>query len=386
MKRRNLLGKLGTAGTVFLAGCTTLLEPESETDTSTPTPRDTDASTETETYTKTPNLLEQTHSAGDLDGVVQELEQDSATLNLQPADTNAEYANSVIFEQYNGELNVELDLGQALNQRRFEHPLTQEPIIREFYENAHREEWRQTIHDQYIEAGDGENILQLKEEIAWNLYQNGANLDERIEESGVQELWFKYAIANPDIDGISSVHNGIKAAAYQKLDREHGFNTFYWSHDSLGENGDHGLIAATENPTRNQEETSEQENYTIETNPGVEQQIAEVAESNYFNGDNAGANGYVEHPAEQDYNNVGKESAMYGFTGMIKSGSPDLWDRAANFPDSLAHHFTDEWFHNPSSEPAFNHFDRMNTAAYLAEANNGRLHHTENELQFEAYG
>ncbi|WP_135829850.1 hypothetical protein [Halorussus halobius] len=398
--RRQFLGT-AVAATVGLAGCSgTDQDQQDRSNGSTgittiseeQTTIATGETTTGETTTKGRNPLEQTHQAEDLESVAEELERDSVTLNVLPANENAEYTNSIIFDKYNGELNVELDLNQALNQRHFQHPVTGKGFVYEFFANAHKPEWRQSVHQQYIEAAGGENQLKLKEEINWagngdkdksTSFKHGENLDKRIEESGIQDLWYKHAIADTRIDGISSVHNGIKAAAYQSLDQRHGFNTFYWDHDSKGENGDHGLIAATEQPTRKPEETGNQENYTIETNYQVEQQIATVAESNFFQGDNAGVNGYVEHPAEHDYNNTSEEIGMYAGTALQKSDSQDLWDKAKNVSGGFAHHFTDEWFRNPESEPAFNYFDRMNAVAYIAEENNVTVHHTRDKLRFE---
>ena len=358
-----------------IAGCA-----DGESNQSAGQPRETEEETETPTETpeETPEPTpepSQPYSANNI--------QEAGTLNLIPEDENADYADSIIFNQYNGEIDVELNLDQALNQRHYNNPVMTEPVVEGFYKNAHKENWRQRIHEQYIEAANGENILGLQEEIDWNLYQNGDNIDERIEESGIQDLWYKYAIANPDINGISSVHNGIKAAAYQGLDMEHGFQNFYWDHDSAAPNGDHGLIAATEQPTRNPGQTNQQQNYTIETDQGREQEIATVAESNYLNGDNTGAGADIEHPAEHDYNNTTKELAMYARTGVEKWES-EVWDNVGDIPESLYHTFTDEWFHNPESEPAFNYFDRMNAAAYIAEENGGTVHHTEDEIRYES--
>lgn len=371
--RREVLTALGTTGTTALAGCGSD-SSESGNGTGTSTATETPTETETEEGTPTPTPTpEPTYPATYIE--------ESGTLNLKPVDPDAEYADSIIFKQYNGEIDVKLDLEQALNQRHYHNEVETWPEVEEFWKNAHKEEWRQKMHDKYLEVANGENVLELKEKVDWDKYMNGNNIDERIEESGIQDLWYKYALGK--LGQISSVHNGIKAAAYQSLDQKHGFNTFYWDHDSLAENGDHGLIAATEQPTRNPEKTGQQENYTIETNYQVKQQIAKVAESNFFQGDTEHINSYVEHPAEHDYNNTSEEIGMYANTALQKSDSQDLWDRAKNISGELGHHFTDEWFHNPASEPAFDYFDRMNAVAYIAEENRGIVHHTRDELTYQ---
>lgn len=375
INRRRFISFLGVSAVGASSGCSGLLSEQTDANPSEPEPT-------TTTHTEQPSPTE-TETAEPGQPYDAENIQEAGTLNLIPENPDADYAQSIIFNQYNGEIDIQLNLDQALNQRHYNNPVMSEPVVEGFYKNAHKESWRQQIHQQYIEAANGENILGLQEEIDWNLYQNGDNIDERIEESGIQDLWYKYEIANPDINGISSVHNGIKAAAYQGLDQEHGFQNFYWDHSSQAPNGGHGLIAATEQPTRNPSQTSQQQNYTIETDQGREQEIATVAESNYLNGDNTGAGADVEHPAEHDYNDRSKERFMYTQTAMEK-WEADLDEHIGDIPESLYHTFTDEWFRNPESEPAFDYFDRMNAVAYIAEENGGTVHHTEDEIRYES--
>ena len=75
---------------------------------------------------------------------------------------------------------------------------------------------------------------------------------------------------------------------------------------------------------------------------------------------------------------------MYIYTGAWNGDKDQIWDSIGNFPDSLAHEFTDEWFRNPESQPAFDYFDRTNTVAYLAEENDGYVDHTKDELRFRS--
>ena len=345
-------------------------------------PEATTQSVQTTGEATTTGPYDRTYSATELDTVVSGLEADEVSLSLVPADEDADYADSVIFSEYTGELRLELDLDRALDQRQYHNPVTTWSHVQDFHENAHKNKWRREKHEGYIKEFDGENVLELKEEVDWDLYQNGGTLDERLEQSGVHDLWYKHAMTHPEIDGISSSHNGIKAAAYQALEHRHGHDTFIWQHFSEGSSAGHGLIAATENPTRDPEQTAQQQNYTIETNYQVEQQIANVEESNFFNGDNAGSNGNVEHPAEHDHSK--DETGMYMYTGAWNADGA-IWDKVRNgFPDSLAHEFTDEWFRNPESQPAFDYFDRTNTVAYLAEENDGYVDHTKDELRFRS--
>jgi len=389
LQRRELLAALGAAST-GLSGCTQLLNEDpsptpTETATaSTPQPTETPTPTEeptaTETETPTPDPYNEKYGIGELDKFFQQASTNEVTLNLQPTqETSA--TESVIYSEWNGDLTVKGDVEEMIDQRHHEHSLKNSPPVEPFWKNAHKKEWRQKIHSQYIEQANGENILGLTETIDWELYINGDTPHERIQESGILDQWFKWAIASPDIDGISSVHNGYIATALQSLDNKHNHNTYIWDHQ-VGGKAHHGVYAIIENPARKPENVDQQTNYIGETDQGRQQLIASVADSNYLKPDNKdGVASYFEHPSEQDYDK--DELGMYwGLATTL--GDADINDKLrGGTSEQLVDEFANEYFPDEDGDyaPAHNYIDRMCAAAAIAEMNDVDVSHSEDQIE-----
>ena len=348
--------------------------------TQTPTP--TEEPTATETETPTPDPYNEKYGIGELDKFFEKASTNEVTLNLQPtAGTSA--TESVIYSEWNGDLTVKGDVEEMIDQRHHEHSLKNSPPVEPFWKNAHKKEWRRKIHSQYIEQANGENILGLTETIDWNLYINGNTPHERIQESGILDQWFKWAIASPDIDGISSVHNGYIATALQSLDNKHNHNTYIWDHQ-VGGKALHGVYAIIENPARREENTGPQLNHIGETDQGRQQLIASVADSNYLKPDEEGEVGGVaeryEHPSEPDYDN--KEEFMYSQLALEK-WEGDIYDKEGKISDNLVDEFVNEYFPDEDADyaPAHDYIDRMCAAAAIAEKNDVDVSHSEDQIE-----
>jgi hypothetical protein len=343
-RRRFLQATGATAAAGLLAGCTTGTEDDT-------TPRSTSTAPNTivETSSET-EPLEQTHAVEDLDTVVQELEQDAVSLNFHPADPDAEYADSVLFTEYSGELDVKIDLEQAEKQRHHNQISTTAPQVQEFKNNILDEEWRQ----QLAQEADVKNPQDL---LDWDTYTDESlSYRERMTESGMVNFW--YAFESEKFDGISSTNNQYKAAALQETETQLGFDTFIWDYGIPG----HGLVSAIENPTRNEENTESQETYIIETDFTDRQQITKWENSQYQNTEL--------HPARE-----GVERRKKGFYLRTAVGKDEYeYEETYNMQMKSIEQFI-EFFRNPESSPAYDHLDPMTATAYTIEENiiNGEL-------------
>ena len=264
-------------------------------------------------------------------------------MSFTPADPDAGYAGSIIFSEYSssgdGVLNVELDLGQVIEQRHHDNASANSPIVEEFVENVDAPEWRQNLLEEDPSIS----------EIDWETYTDESlSYGERMIESNMWALW--YVFENQRFGGISSTHNQYKAQALQGAERVAGFDTFVWDYGIPG----HGLVSAIENPTRSDDGTAQQETYIVETSFAEGQQVVPWDNSQYSE---SGL-----HPAREGVD--GHSDAFLGRTGHGK----DEWQLEVEYSFQLGDEFI-EFFRNPVSSPAYDYLDPVATAAYLAEEN-----------------
>ncbi|MFB6216183.1 MAG: hypothetical protein ABEJ72_04335, partial [Candidatus Aenigmatarchaeota archaeon] len=338
-----------------------------------PTATPTETATETPTETPTPDPYSKDYGLEEIGEALDRVDDAEVTLNIIPTE-ETEATESVVYD-WNGELTVKMDVEEAIHERHHEHRQMEVKPMKTFIENVHDPEWRQKIHDQYIEQAGGENVLGLKEEMDWELYINGDNPHERFQESGLLDQWYKLSIASPRINGISSVHNGLIAATLQGTDNKHqdkhGKQTYIWDHEVSGK-AIHGVYALIEEPARTEDEMDQQQNYIGETHYARQQLIASVADSNYLKPDDSG--GVAErysHPAEQDFD--GEELGMY-LRLCISAGDADIVEAIKEgTSDELVDEFVNEYFpdDDASYAPAHDYIDRVVTAARIAEVNDG---------------
>lgn len=340
IRRRRLLAKAKVLGAAVLAGCSS--GGGSSDDDSTADPRggtSDDSTTDSgnsgtdggdDTSDSGPSdeeLLAQTHAATQVETVVQQLDLDSVTLNFNPADSDAGYADSVVFSEFSasgdGVLDVELDLGQAIQQRHHGNLAAQNQHVQEYVDNIEDPEWRQQILEEDPTI----------EDIDWEIYTNDSlSYGERMRQSMMWGLW--YVFEESRFGGVSSTHNQYKAQALQGAERVACFDTFVWDYGIPG----HGLVSAIENQTRSDDGTAQQETYIVETSFAEGQQVVTWDNSQYSE---SGL-----HPAREDVGD--REEGFYGLTGIGKDEA-DLYE-PVDVPMSGAEAFI-EFFRNPESSP-----------------------------------
>lgn len=309
--------------------------------------------TPTQTPTETVDPYEQVYTPDELDEVLEQLDEGSVSLNLVAADEEAEYAESTVYDKFNGDITVEVDMDQAIQQRRYGNETSQLDIVQDFAEVvANQDDERvQEINEQYLEV-DGEDILGTGSQgVDWDIYTDESrNFRERMLESGLLDLWYKREYAEYGI--ADSTQNHIKAQALQQAEREAGFDTYVWRYESAG----HGLMGAVENPTRNQEETDQQQTYVMETVPNYDEQIVTWENSKYSEG-----NGPAPHPIDPN-SSLGYEASPLEALGKGNSES----NINVNLDEELVEDFNEN-YRNPGSAPFMNYSDQMISAAYISE-------------------
>jgi hypothetical protein len=290
----------------------------------------------------------------------------------------SEIQDSILFDQYNGEIDVEIDLDQAYEERHHTVHIGGDKgeKVEAFIENAADPKWRQQVHENYEEEIGG-NPVEFRSEVNWGMFTNQLNdLRTRLVDSGVYGLWVKYEIA--ELGGVTSSNNDLRAAGLQGIEDRYGSDSFFWDYLVEAQVGHHGLVSAVENPTRSEEERTDQEVYVLETDPFNEQQVASVGESNYLGDDKSGVGEEFEHPAEEDTEE--NETTLYTRTalGHLEQAYDHL-----NVSDSMVDSFV-EFFKNPESEPAYDLIDPMTATAYIADHNDGQVSLEEGEIRYEA--
>lgn len=353
LQRRAFLTGLGTAAT-SLAGCTEILsrdQPSQPAETPTSTPTESPTQTDSPTPTEPP-----AYSADNLEEASHLLE-DGATLNLIPVDD--QQPESVVFDQYNGELDVELNLNEAINQHHEYDSSRASPVVQEFVENVDDPEWRQQI----LEEHGSEEVP-----IHWDVYTDESrNFGERMRDSNIWGLWYAFEVVR--MGGVSSTNHELKAAAFQGTEQKAGFDTLTWGYEIPG----HGLISAIENPARIEDDAEAQETYIIETDFGDGQQVVAWDNSNY-------SEDKEKHPARRDVDWGGNDGEQER-RGFYKGTSIRLADDYFEVGEELTDRFI-EFYRNPESEPAYQHLDPATTAAYIARENGGEVSLTEDSIEY----
>jgi hypothetical protein len=180
-----------------------------------------------------------------------------------------------------------------------------------------------------------------------------------MKKSNMWEFWYEFEKVK--LGSVGSEHNQFKAQALQGAEQKAGFDTFVWDYGIPG----HGLIGAIEKPTRNPEETDQQETYVIETDFGdsESQQIATWIKSQYQDEEL--------HPVRDEID----RGERYFLSRTARGATEDDLRKYTNLPPHLnAEEFT-QFFKIPESSPAYDHLDPVTATAYLAEENmvNGEL-------------
>ncbi|WP_440990642.1 hypothetical protein [Haloarchaeobius baliensis] len=374
---------MATLGSALLAGCSGTDDSQRPTEQTSlrTTTRDRQTTLETatptdvETTSQEEQLLAETHAADELDGVVGRLEYGSTTLDLQPADANADYAASTVFDTYNGELTVALNLNQAFRHRHTSLPDawgveegTEGYQVRQFIENISQRNmaWISLVNNDFAEADGNEHLPELRDEIDLDTYTNEElDFETRMAESGIYDLWTKHEIINLPGGGGSELDQ-FMAAALQGTELNAGFNTFIWDYNIPG----HGLAGAIENPTRNPDETNRQETYVLETDDRAtaEQRIQTWEDSPYRTGD-----GIAPHDAHESNTgaNMYSETAFYNFERgelvSIQNGQ-EIGERF------------DQFYREPESTPAYHLLDPLMAAEYINDMNEASVSLAESTL------
>jgi hypothetical protein len=331
--RRQLLSLLGISLSA-VSGCSQLgLTSQPSADES--PPNDDPAETKTEQRQKN------THQPHELEDVVRQLEQDSVTLNfvVPEGEENAEYSNAPIYSEFNGELDVELNLAQAREQRHHGQLANKNEYVQEWINNITDEEWRN-------------ELLELDDtvEFDWDTYTDeDLSYEERMKQSNMWALWYVF---ESDRMGVSSDNNELKAAALQETERQAGFDTFIWDDGIPG----HGLVHGIGYPTQKQKEAENQETYVIETDYGdsEQQQVAKWANSQYQTSQ--------QHPAREEI----EEGEEWFYVRTAKGKGNSVFNGAYEVSDDLVDQFAD-LFNGPGTAPAQPYLDRMAATMFILE-------------------
>jgi hypothetical protein len=346
MKRRRYVSALSSASLASIAGC--------QGDGS----NQRDVQTTTRTTSTTPK--EKIVAATELDDVPGMLEEDGTTLDFRPA--NNQQPDSILYDEFNGELPVALNLNQAREQRYVDNEAGNHPVVQQFVSIVGKQdtETAQKYHEKYMQAAGGENLLGFQTEVDWEMYMDETlDLQQRLEESGINDLWYKIELE--EMEGISSTHNELKAQALHNAEQINGFNTFIWDYGIPS----HGMVSAIQKPTNQTEKTSQQETYVIQTDPGREHQITTWNQSPYSKGQGA-----EPHPAHPEF--TGDKdwvTGVYGKTALPKNPTNELdHDDYEEIPQSIVQEFN-EFFRKPRIMPAREILDPLVAAAYIDEEN-----------------
>jgi hypothetical protein len=192
--------------------------------------------------TKTEQRQKNTHQPKELEDVVRQLEQDSVTLNfvVPEGEKDADYADAPIYSEFNGELDVELNLAQAREQRHHGQLANKNEYVQEWIDRISTEEGRRSLM---------EELDVQEDQVDWDAYTNeDMDYPERMRESNLWALWYEFE--DQVIGGVSSDNNELKAAALQKTEERAGFDTFIWDDGIPG----HGLVHGIGYPTQKQKE------------------------------------------------------------------------------------------------------------------------------------
>lgn len=332
LDRREFLGAFGVTATASMTGCLGALSGRASRDKPSPsgspsTQSPTDSPTPTDTATPTP----------DFDG----------TVNFVPANPNADYAVSPLFE-WEGEVDYELDLIEARDHHYddLEHWAEWDPQLREIT-NIDDPEWRDEIVREYNEIHDSA----LEDTFIWEEYSKDAPFDERLIDSNFPRFW--YMFEEVSLGYISSVHNEQKASCIQTIEREKLENdNIAWGHqDSAGR---HGLVTVLENPTYDSETFDEQATYVVETDPGERRQVMNLAEEGYVN------DGL--HPAEEE----GTENRTSTWVAMIGNTDDEKWRPTVDIDEDSVGRCMD-FLSDPYDESGMLYMDVMGAVNLLAE-------------------
>jgi len=371
-RRRKFLKTFGLTATLGLSGCQSLLSQNQQTPTETPQqtlqPTDTPIATSTpentataeaeerseedeDTPTETPeNTPEESYSAEDIEKALQDYDQESLILDL-----NTEQGGTILDEEYNGNIQTNIDLEQAKKQRWMNSNMSDHESVRRFVDaviNYDKEEM-ENIHNEYVEKKGG-NIYGLKE-VDLEMFQNSDNdLQTRIVDSGIMDLWYKISFIYHD--GANSTLNHLQMPAlHEALNKvDEDFDLYIQDHGIPG----HGLGMMIQKPAERGENTDKQETYVIETVDNEDQQLAKWENSKYSKKPSE------EHPAHQKVDRL--EEHTYTRTSADK-GEVDIFESIIDGYENLAEDF---WrFFRETDSPAMDHLYPMLSAAYIAEEN-----------------
>lgn len=374
IRRRRLLARAGVLGAAVIAGCSSGgdssddgssaesgdgTDDDNSGDTEDTGPSDSGDSSDpgTDSEPSDEELLAETHAVTEIESVFQQLDQESVTLNLQPADENADYAQSDIFNRYVGELDVQLDLLDARRSRHINNKAAEHGMVREFVgiiENRDEQALEQ-LHQEYLEAAGGENLNGYPETIDWEiLVDESRSFAERWTESGARDILYKIEVLR--MNGISSTNNQYTMQAIQNAERANGFPTFVWDIQADG----HGLGAAITLPKETYEgNLSDQEAWVVQTDPD-EEQMQTWNESAYSNG-----GGDERHPADPSYED--SNESFYEATGLGKD-EVNLKERISIADRSIIEEFH-EFYRSTEQEALYGHVDPITVAGYVIESN-----------------
>lgn len=292
--------------------------------------------TETTPATDTPTTRTPTTTQGEPTYPVSEIPE-AGSLNLVPKTPDAPGADAHIFEQYNGDIDVEIDLEAAYAARHFDtffmNQVAEEgmdPIgVKHLVDNITDSDWREEVKQPYIDAIGPDEYTET--ELDWELFADTSkDFKTRVVESGLMKFWVVYEQNFVGDPGISSAHNDSKAAAFQALDRKVGGNAIIWPFTVewiFG--GHHGTVNVLDNPQGKGGDTSEQQVYIMETDPR-RTPIATTADSLYLRPDDS------EDISRHNLSKASEHAAEENFECIVFSGNGDYETIETKPPDACA--------------------------------------------------
>ncbi|MEZ3115326.1 hypothetical protein RYH80_05250 [Halobaculum sp. MBLA0147] len=374
-----------------LAGCFGVSESSDEdgggsSATPTDTPTDSPSPTETDspTETATPEPAE-------------------GYVDLKPADADASYADRSVFDEFDGDVAIELDLHEATLDRHFakiERVRQPEPI-KEFALNYDDPEWRQQI----VEEAENKNYYSnLEDPVDQEHLKTTDDIQERLLNGVIDvpntdsieqpSLWSMFAVTN--LGGYSSTNNEMKAAALQaaevrRINDKHDAdpeteneefgdtyqsplyptretvddidNIIYALAVDQDDGGGHGVYQVFNRVTDESDETAQQRVLLGETDPYWDQQLTEWENSDYPD-DNTELGSAFDHPAEYDHKDKNWKAAN-GLLGSIASNRSEILENI-EFSELVLEE-TRDFYENPESARGQHIVDTMITAGRLAE-------------------